>query len=104
MAFTGKEEHQITLEEAKKLIQNYKNKQTGEEIKAHYFGKEALLKLLDQVGCVGIRIYYAAKDDETPELLIVGVNEEGSDLSNGVILERSWPCPPYCDGKSELNL
>lgn len=102
MAFTGKEDHLITLEEAIKLIQNYKN--TGQEIKAHYFGKESLQKLLEQEGCVGIRIYYAAQEDGTPEIVIVGVNEEGLDLTNGLILERSWPCPPYCDGKSKLNL
>lgn len=103
MAFTGKEEHQITLEEAKKLIQNYKNKNTGQEIKAHYFGKEALQKLLEQEECVGIRIYYASQEDGTPELVIVGVNKEGKDLTSGIILERNWPCPPYCDGDSELN-
>lgn len=53
---------------------------------------------------MGIRIYYAAQEDGTPEIVIVGVNEEGLDLTNGLILERSWPCPPYCDGKSKLNL
>lgn len=102
MAFTGKEDHLITLEEAIRLIRNYKN--TGQEIKAHYFGRESLQKLLEQESCVGIRIYYAAQEDGTPELVIVGVNEEGLDLTNGLILERSWPCPPYCDGKSKLNL
>lgn len=99
MVFNGKEEHQITLDEAIKLIQNYKNKQSNSEIKAHYFGKDALLKLLEQDGCVGIRIYYAAQDDGTPELVMVGVNENGKDLTSGVILERNWPCPPYCDGE-----
>jgi hypothetical protein len=102
MAFTGKEQHQITLEEAIKLISNFRNKQSGDVIKAHYFGKEALQKLLDQEGCVGIRIYYAAQDDGTPELVIVGVDENGKDLEEGVILERNYPCPPYCDEKSKL--
>lgn len=102
MAFTGKEEHQISLEEARKLIQNYKSKQKEGEIHAHYFGKEAIYKLLDQEGCVGIRIYYASKEDGTPELVIVGVNEEGKDLEN-IILERGWPCPPYCDGESKIS-
>ncbi|MCX8056758.1 MAG: hypothetical protein N3F03_03995 [Ignavibacteria bacterium] len=102
MAFTGKEEHQISLEEAIKLIQNFRSKQKGEGIKAHYFGKEALMKLLEQEGCVGLRIYYASQEDGTPELVIVGVNEEGKDLV-GMVLDRSWFCPPYCDGESMLN-
>lgn len=46
MAFTGKEDHLITLEEAIKLIQNYKN--TGQEIKAHYFGKDLCKNFLNK--------------------------------------------------------
>jgi hypothetical protein len=53
---------------------------------------------------VGIRIYYAAQDDGTPELVIVGVDENGKDLEEGVILERNLPCPPYCNDESKLNM
>lgn len=102
MKFTGKEDHLISLEEAKKLINNFRNKVGEESVKAHYLGKEAILKVLEQENCVGLRIYYAENDEGKPELVVVGVNEEGKDLTKGTILERVWPCPPYCDGESEL--
>ncbi len=101
--FTGKEEHIISLEEAQKLISNFQSKLKGDEVRAHYVGKEALQKLLDQENCVGVRIYYAETDDGKPELVFVGVTENGEDLTNGLILERVWPCPPYCWSDSELN-
>jgi len=101
--FTGKEDHIITLEEAKKLTSNFQSKLKGDEVKAHYVGKEALLKLLNQENCVGVRIYYAETDDGKPELVFVGVTEEGKDLTDGILLERTFPCPPYCFSESELN-
>ncbi len=101
--FTGKEEHIISLEEAKKLVSNFQANLKGDEVRAHYVGKEALLKLLNQENCVGVRIYYARTDDGKPELVLVGVTEEGMDLTNGIILERIIPCPPYCPSDSELN-
>lgn len=103
MQFTGKEEHQISLEEAIKLVVNFRNKVGGEGVKAHFIGKEAILKVLEQENCVGVRIYYAENDEGKPELIIVGVNGNGKDLVEGLILERTWPCPPYCDGESRLN-
>lgn len=100
--FTGKENHQITLEEAKKLISNYQKKLRGDEVKALYVGKEALQKLLEQENCVGARIYFAETEEGKPELVFVGVTSEGKDLTSGIILERDLPCPPYCDDSSEL--
>lgn len=102
--FTGKEEHNISLEEAKKLVQNFQKKLKGDEVKAQYLGGEAIRKLLDQPGCVGVRIYYAENDEGKPELVIVGVTAEGKDLTDGIILERNMPCPPFCFDESELNL
>lgn len=102
--FSGKEEHNISLEEAKKLTTNFQSKLKGDEVRAHYVGKEALQKLLDQENCIGVRIYYAETDDGKPELVLVGVTENGEDLTNGLLLERTLPCPPYCWFESELNL
>ncbi len=102
MQFTGKENHEISLEEAIKLVKNFRSKVGEDDIKAHYIGREAILKVLEQGNCVGLRIYYAENDEGKPELVVVGVNEEGRDLTKGTILERVWPCPPYCDGESEL--
>ena len=29
-------------------------------------------------------------------MVIVGVDEQGRDLVDGIVCERSMPCPPFC--------
>jgi hypothetical protein len=101
--FTGKENHIISLEEAKKLTSNFQSRLQGDQVRAHYVSKEGLQQLLEQENCVGVRIYYGETDDGKPELVLVGVTEDGRDLTEGVILERTMPCPPYCPSVSDLN-
>jgi len=102
MAFTGNEDHSISYEEASKMTQNYQSRQSGKYIKGHYFGKNALLKILDQEGCVGIRCYYG--EEEGKEVLVlVGVDADENDLIKGAIAERGYPCPPYCGDSNDLN-
>lgn len=103
MTFTGKEDHSITLEEASKLTRNYRNKEGKDAIKAGFFGKEALQKILDQEGCVGIRIYYGQEDSGSSQIVLVGANHEENDLDDGIILDRILPCPPYCGKSNPLN-
>jgi hypothetical protein len=52
---------------------------------------------------VGIRYYYSPDDESKPVLVIVGVNEEGDDLTDGKIIEFSIPCPTYCGKSNDLN-
>lgn len=99
MEFTGKEQHSISLDEAARMTARYREKVEKGAIIGGYFGREAIEKILAQEGCVGIRYYYAEKDDGTPTLVLVGVDKEGNDLVHGAVSELSWPCPPYC-GKS----
>jgi len=104
MAFTGNEDHSITLEEAAKLTKNYRDKAEPDAIRGGFFGKTALLKILNQAGCVGLRIYFGAKADGTPELVLVGVDSKENDiLTKGEIAERQFPCPPRCGEDNQLN-
>ena len=95
MPFTGKEEHEISLEEAKKLLTNYRKARPG-AVKAHFFGRDIIDKILSQDGCVGVRIYYGFDDDEKPQLVLVGTDKDEKDLYNGIFGEVSRPCPPFC--------
>jgi hypothetical protein len=95
MAFSGNENHTITLAEAADWTANYRTANAN-EIKAHFFGQNAIQSILDQDGCVGIRIYYALDDEGVKQLIIVGADTDQNDLYNGVLAERSWPCPPFC--------
>ena len=101
--YKGDENHLVTLEAATHYIQNFKNNPVAPTTKGGYFGRNIFDKILAQPGTVGIRYYYAAKDDGTPTLVLVGVDSTGSDLVQGVIGEVVYPCPPYCSSSNALT-
>lgn len=101
MAFTGKEDHKISLEEAKKYVKRYKETKEKEGKKdykkAAFFGREAIEQLLAQDGAVGIRIYYGQNEKGEDSPVIFAADEKGSNLiDENNILERGLPCPPFC--------
>lgn len=96
--------HQISLVDAKRYIQNYRNNPTPDpSIKGGVFNREIFDTILIQPGCTGIRYYYAKMDDGTPTIVVVGVDANGNDMEGGIIGEFTTPCPPYCDGNSTLS-
>jgi len=100
---TGQEDHIITLEQATKYVENFKSFPTAPTIKGGYFSKAAFDKILSQPGCVGIRYYYAKKDDGSATIVLVGIDASGNDLTYGPLADLSVPCPPYCGSPSPLN-
>ncbi len=103
MAFIGDEDHSITLAAASELTKNYRDAKESSDIRGGFFGKEAIQRILDQEGCVGIRIYYGQEEDGTPRLVVVGVEENEDDLVEGELAQASIPCPPNCGSSNELN-
>jgi hypothetical protein len=101
LRFTGHEDHSISLAEASELTRHYRRKNPGEHI-AEFFGRDAILAILSQNNCVGIRIYYGL-DEKTNQkhLVLVGAEPNKNDIIDGLIMERSKPCPNHC-GKSNL--
>lgn len=99
---TGNENHVITLDQAVKLVQNYQTSPRVPSIKGGYFGRNIFDKILSQSGCVGVRFYYAQKDDGTSTVVLVGVDNMSNDMTGGVLGDVVIPCPPYC-GASVLN-
>lgn len=97
---TGSE---ITLEEAKDYTHAFQEENPG-AIKSFYVGAKKLKRILEQVDCVGLRIYngYDTDQNNKPNLVLVGVDENGEDLTNGVILEKLAICPPICPKSSPL--
>jgi hypothetical protein len=107
--FAGSEKHEISVDEAKKLIQNRQNgldikaaKGKVPAIKGGSFERAAIDKILAQPGCDKLRFYYAAEVDGSPTVVLVGVDTSGKDMTQGMIMERGAPCPPYCDAASGL--
>ncbi|MES2140924.1 MAG: hypothetical protein V4511_14550 [Bacteroidota bacterium] len=102
MSFTGKENHAITLEEAAVWTSNYRAANAG-ATKGHFYGKDAIQAIINQTGCVGIRIYYAIDNYGAKQLIIVGANTSENDLYTGLLAERSIPCPTRCGVTNPLN-
>lgn len=105
MNYTGNEEHAISLAEASELTARYRNQFSEGTfyIKGEYFGKNALISLLNQQGCVGARMYYGLKANQTQCLVIVGVDGNGNDITTGEIMEFGYPCPTQCSIDNDLN-
>ncbi len=104
--FTGKEGGILPEALLKKWMQQHHD---HHEMRAHFFGKDIIMSLLNQTGCVGIRIHYAIDDKGKKQLILVGTNEKGQDLwpsssggkgklkdGGGGGSDQSMPCPPFC--------
>ena len=100
--FSGNENHAITLDQAVKLVQNYQTSPRVPSIRGGYFGRNIFDKILAQSGCVGVRFYYAQKDDGSSTMVLVGVDNMTNDMTGGILGDIVIPCPPYC-GTSVLN-
>lgn len=100
--FTGNEDQTITLAAGSSMTANYRAA-NPDQILGHFFGKKILTDILSQANCVGIRVYYAIKDDGSKELVLVGVDSAGNDLCNGVLGDRSYKSPPYSGASNPLN-
>ena len=96
--FSGKEPHDIDPEKAKGLIKAWRaDKASNGKAHGHFFGREAIEKLLAQEGCIGIRMYHARHDKGHETLVLVAADTDGRDMWKGSVAEEAWPCPPYCD-------
>ena len=108
----------IPLEKVRLWTGNYRKINDITATTSHFFGKELILKILKQRGCVGIRMHYALDDRGHKQLILSGVDEHGKDqlpnhinnmlkesVQPDVILaqspgdgdygfyDQSWPCP-----------
>ncbi len=103
MTFTGNEGAVITLAEGSKMTAAYRaNISTGDTI-ALAVGKNLVNSILGQTGCMGIRMYFALDKDENKQLVLVGVDANGDDMTAGVIVDKAYLCPPTCSQKNPLN-
>lgn len=105
MSFDGKEGAFISLNDAAALTAEYRNGQSS-PVLGHFYGKENLLKLLNQSGCLGIRIYHGIDAaTASPELVLVGADANENDIlaASPLILDGSSKCPPSCGNNNSLN-
>ena len=93
----------INLTDAKELAQNFK-KNFPQETYSFFVGIEKVKQVVNQAGCIGIRIYNGYDEAESKKnIIIIGVDENGTDMSSGVILDKTAPCPPMSCGAGLLD-
>jgi hypothetical protein len=102
--FTGKEGTSLPGTHVKKMIQRHLD---HHEVRAHFFGKEILTKILNQSGCMGIRFHHAINDKGEKTLVMVGADAKGVNMWStnskaklkgvgSTAADFAYPCPPYC--------
>lgn len=92
----------ISLSEAISFTHKYQDKHPS-SAKAFYVSKNKLNEILNQEKCVGIRIYNGFDIAENKEnRVLVGVDNQNEDLTEGIIIERLNVCPKYCPEDSKL--
>lgn len=92
----------ITLKEAIDFTHAYQE-EYPDSTKAFLVDVDKLNLITTQENCVSVRIYNGYDTEtNTINLVLVGVNDQGEDMTKGIIIERAKPCPPYCPGKSAL--
>lgn len=93
----------ITLEEAIDFTHAYQQ-EYPDSTRAYLVDVDKLNLITTQTGCISVRIYNGYDTEtNTTNLVLVGVNDEGEDMTEGIMIERVFSCPPYCSsGKSPL--
>ena len=115
MSYTADTGAFVSKATGKQAIADYVGSQAYTEmqdVKAHYFGKNKILDLFNQTGCIGVRIWYGftydAQNTPLPQLYLVGVDANGNDIlpggGNDLVLDASMPCPRYCPTGSSLEV
>lgn len=105
VVFNGNEDHMIGLAAAQQMMAAFRD-ENPDEAYGWYFGKEAVERLINQNGAVGLRIYGGINPDGEFTPVLMAVSADGNDI-NGIglekaledsviILEMAVPCPPYC--------
>lgn len=95
--------HRILLDDAKKMTAKYRKSKNFNGQYGGFFGKAALIAMLEQNDCAGIRYYYGINDDENPVIVLVGATPDNIDLVDGELAEMAIPCPSVCDADSPLK-
>ncbi len=99
----------IGYEKGAKMIKNYYD-QNQDDVLAHFMGRNLIEAILAQPGAVGIRMFHALNEIGIKQLVLVGVDATGNNITNyttigdngelikhkGIVADKTRNCPPYC--------
>ncbi len=92
----------IPLADAIQWTTNYRNANPT-AVKAHFFGEVIIQNILNQANCMGIRMYHALDNNNAVQIVLVGVDTNGDDMTAGIIADMSQPCPTTCGNNTVLS-
>lgn len=92
--------HKITVAQARALMAR---RPQGLATRGGHFPREAIEAILAQPGCQGIRFYYGTNPDGSSAIVLVGIDENSTDMATGEIIDNHFPCPPFCGGGDGLG-
>lgn len=102
MPFNPNANQLISLEDAAKLTANFRQANPTAII-ANAYNKRQMQDLLAQDNCAGFRVYNGLDEEGAQQLVFVAVDENGDDLYEGILIDKSQPCPTVCSGANPLN-
>lgn len=94
-------DHTLPLAEAAEMTRRYRLKNPKGE-KAGTFHADQVRALLAQPGCAYFRYYHALDAEGRYAIILVAVDHAGRDVTDGIVMEKHFPCPPICEGVSDL--
>lgn len=98
-------QHTISLQLAETLTHAYQNAPYFQGLTvACKIDADAYQELINQVGCAGVRTYFAINETGNLTIVVVGVDLSGNDMTDGIILNKGKNCPTYCESNSSLMI
>jgi hypothetical protein len=106
---------EITPDQGKKKVKKFKANRKKGEVKAHYFSRAVLERLLSDPNAMGIRVYTGNDEKDELDNFVVAVNADGENIfmgsftptgdgimpvSGSRIYASAAPCPPRCPPKT----
>lgn len=92
------QDQHIPLDAAAALTRAYRQQAGPTDVKAWLFLRQYVDELLAQPGVAGVRLYFGRNSIGQLALVMVGVDKNGNDITQGTVLDNHYPCPPFCDG------
>lgn len=71
-------------------------------VQAEFFGINNINSILNQSGCMGLRIYLGLDTSGNIQLILCGATANNDDMLN-YVLETGVMCPPNCGSSDALN-
>jgi hypothetical protein len=95
--------HRIALKEAAAQAARHRGGGSHRAGDSGAFNAKPVQELLAQPGCVGVRWYLGRDEQGARTMLLVGVDAKGNNMTDGILLDGHFPCPPFCSDPDALQ-